>query len=73
MAPPISRFPVPDPGELPDDMRGRILAVQDQVAVNYLKADLTPRHKAMLDFALSNRMANLTGMRPNDEFYSMGR
>ncbi len=24
-------------------------------------------------FALSNRMANLTGMRPNDEFYSMGR
>jgi alkylhydroperoxidase family enzyme len=24
-------------------------------------------------FALSNRMANLTGMRPNDEFYMMGR
>ena len=24
-------------------------------------------------FALSNRMANLTGMRPNGEFYSMGR
>ena len=24
-------------------------------------------------FALSNRMANLTGMRPNDEFYTMGR
>jgi len=24
-------------------------------------------------FALSNRMANLTGMRPNDEFYAMGR
>ena len=24
-------------------------------------------------FALSNRMANLTAMRPNDEFYAMGR
>ena len=24
-------------------------------------------------FALSNRMANLTGMRPNDEFYALGR
>jgi uncharacterized peroxidase-related enzyme len=24
-------------------------------------------------FALSNRMANMTGMRPNDEFYLMGR
>ncbi|MDH3306462.1 MAG: peroxidase-related enzyme [Acidimicrobiia bacterium] len=24
-------------------------------------------------FALSNRMANLTSMQPNDEFYSMGR
>jgi alkylhydroperoxidase family enzyme len=24
-------------------------------------------------FALSNRMANMIGMRPNDEFYLMGR
>ena len=24
-------------------------------------------------FALSNRMANLIGMRPNDEFYTLGR
>ena len=24
-------------------------------------------------FALSNRMANFTAMRPNDEFYAMGR
>lgn len=86
--------------------------VADQVAVNYRKADITPRQRAMLDFAmkvctashtlleadfaalrehgfsdedawdigaitaffgLSNRMANLTGMRPNDEFYLMGR
>jgi uncharacterized peroxidase-related enzyme len=86
--------------------------IADQVATNYLKADITPRQKAMLDFAmkvcnasyavgdddfaqlhahgftdedawdiagitalfgLSNRMANVTGMRPNDEFYLMGR
>ena len=84
----------------------------DQVAVNYRKADITPRQRAMLDFALkvctdsaavveadfaalrehgysdedawdigaitalfglSNRMANLTGMRPNAEFYLLGR
>ena len=86
--------------------------IADQVAVNYRKADITPRQHAMLDFALkvcsasheiddadfaalrvhgfsdddawdigaitaffglSNRMANLSGMRPNDEFYLMGR
>jgi uncharacterized peroxidase-related enzyme len=86
--------------------------VADQVAVNYRKADITPRQKAMLAFAdkvalrsreiddadfvalrehgftdediwdigaiaaffaLSNRMANLISMRPNDEFYLMGR
>ena len=86
--------------------------VADQVAVNYRKADITPRQRAMLDFAmkvctdsgaivdadfaalrahgfsdedawdiaaitaffgLSNRMANTTSMRPNDEFYLMGR
>jgi len=84
----------------------------DQIAVNPLKADLTPRQQAMLAFALkvtrashevgeadfeslrthgfddedvwdiaaisaffglSNRMANVIGMRPNDEFYLMGR
>jgi uncharacterized peroxidase-related enzyme len=187
-APPISRYPVPDIASLPDDLRSRILAVQekagfvpnvflalahrpdefraffayhdalmekpsglskaeremivvatsganeclycvvahgailriraknalvaDQVATNYRKADITPRQKAMLDFAmkvsrdaqsigeadfaalrehgfteedawdigavaaffaLSNRMANLVSMRPNDEFYAMGR
>lgn len=87
-------------------------ALADQVAVNYRKADITPRQRAMLDFALkvcqashevdeadfaalrahgfsdedawdiaaitaffglSNRMANTIGMRPNDEFYLMGR
>jgi len=186
--PPISRFPVPELHDLPEDIRARILAVQekagfvpnvflvlahrpdefraffayhdalmdkpgalskaeremivvatsnanqcqycviahgailrirakqpllaDQVAVNYRKADISERQKAMLDFAmkvstaahavgeadfatlaahgfsmedawdiaaitaffgLSNRMANVSSMRPNDEFYSMGR
>jgi uncharacterized peroxidase-related enzyme len=86
--------------------------VADQVAVNYRKAEITPRQKAMLAFAmkvcndsaslvdadfaalrehglsdedawdigaitalfgLSNRMANMTSMRPNDEFYLLGR
>jgi uncharacterized peroxidase-related enzyme len=84
----------------------------DQVAINYRKADLSARERAMLDaaiklattpqsfgeddverllqygfaredvwdigaitalFALSNRMAQLASMRPNDEFYTMGR
>jgi len=187
-APAISRFPVPALADLPEDVRGRILEVQDkagfvpnvflvlahrpdefraffayhdalmlkdsglskadrelivvatsgandclycviahgailriydknpfiadQVAVNYRKADLTPRRRAMLDFAMkvalraseideadyaalrdhgftdedcwdiaaiaaffamSNRLANMTSMRPNDEFYLMGR
>ena len=84
----------------------------DQLAVNYRKADISPRQRAMLDFAmlvctssqtledvdfaglrahgfsdediwdigaitaffgLSNRMAKLSGMRPNDEFFLMGR
>jgi uncharacterized peroxidase-related enzyme len=187
-APPISRYPVPTLAELPDDIRARILEVQekagfipnvfvtlahrpaefraffayhdalmekeggltkaeremivvatsgandclycivahgailriyaknpllaDQMAANYRKADITPRQRAMLAFALkvalasseigeddfaalkahgwgdedawdigaiaaffalSNRMANLIGMRPNDEFFVMGR
>jgi uncharacterized peroxidase-related enzyme len=187
-APAISRFPVPALADLPDDIRGRILEVQDkagfvpnvflvlahrpdefraffayhdalmlkdsglskaeremivvatsganhcqycviahgailriyeknpfiadQLAVNHRKADVTPRRRAMLDFAMkvagrsgeidegdyaalrahgftdedawdiaaiaaffamSNRLANMTGMRPNDEFYLMGR
>jgi uncharacterized peroxidase-related enzyme len=188
MTHPISRFPVPDLAALPDDIRTRILAVQeksgfvpnvfltlahrpdefraffayhdalmekeggltkaeremivvatsgangcqycvvahgailriraknprvaDQVAINYRKAEITPRQTAMLDFAMkvatashtvgeadfealrahgfsdedawdigaiaaffamSNRLANMTGMRPNDEFYLLGR
>ncbi len=185
---PISRFPVPDLANMPEDIRNRILAVQeksgfipnvflvlahrpdefraffayhdalmekpgnltkaeremivvatsssnqcqycvvahgamlriraknplisDQVAINYRKADITERQKAMLDFVLkvsrsaetvgeadfdvlksqgfgeediwdiaaiaaffglSNRMANVTAMRPNAEFYTIGR
>ena len=93
-------------------VRAKNPLIADQVAANYRKADLTPRQKAMLDFALkvsrraeeteeadlealrahgwtdediwdvaaisaffalSNRMANFLAMRPNDEFYSMGR
>jgi uncharacterized peroxidase-related enzyme len=93
-------------------VRAKNPLVADQVAVNYRKADITPRQRAMLDFALkvaldsgrigegdfaalreqgfseediwdigaiaaffalSNRMANLTSMRPNDEFYLLGR
>jgi uncharacterized peroxidase-related enzyme len=188
MPTPISRFPVPELADLPDDVRAKILEVQDkagfvpnvflafahrpdefraffayhdalllrasglskgekemiivatsganqclycvvahgailriyekaplladQVAVNYHKADITPRQKAMLDFAmkvcldaatigdadyaalrahgfsdedawdiagitalfgLSNRMANAISLRPNDEFYLLGR
>jgi uncharacterized peroxidase-related enzyme len=185
---PISRFPIPDINELPDDLKRRVLVVQekagfipniflalahrpdefrafftyhdalmekesglskaeremivvatsglnqciycvvahgailrireknqliaDQVATNYQKADISDRQKAMLDFAvkvsqksyevcendikallhqgfseedvwdigsisalfaLSNRIANMAGIRPNDEFYTMGR
>lgn len=93
-------------------IRAKNKLIADQVATNYRKADITPRQMAMLDFAikvsnaaeticdadfetlhghgfsdediwdiagitaffgLSNRMANFTSMRPNDEFYSMGR
>lgn len=93
-------------------IRAKNPQIADQIAINYQKADITPRQKAMLDFAmqvsvdaasvseddfaevaahgfsnddiwditaiaaffaLSNRMANVTAMKPNDEFYMMGR
>lgn len=93
-------------------VRAKDPLIADQVAVNYRKADITAKQTAMLDFAmkvsndaksirdedfetlgahgfsdediwdiaaitaffgLSNRMANFTSMRPNREFYSMGR
>jgi uncharacterized peroxidase-related enzyme len=86
--------------------------IADQLATNYRKASLTPRLRAMLDFAckvatssdtiddadhealnahgfdaeaiwdiasiaaffaLSNRIANFSGMMPNPQFYSLGR
>jgi 4-carboxymuconolactone decarboxylase len=93
-------------------IRAKNPLIADQVATNYRKADLSPRQKAMLDFAMkvaqsaqlvgeadfgvlkshgfseddiwdmagisaffgmSNRLANVTSMRPNDEFYALGR
>lgn len=93
-------------------VRAKDPLIADQIAINYRKADITPRQRAMLDFAMkvsfqayevgdadmealkkhgfseddiwdigaisaffgmSNRLANLTSMRPNDEFYTMGR
>ena len=93
-------------------IRAKDPLIADKVAVNPLKADLPPRHRAMLAFALkvanrsaeideadyvalnqagfddeeawdiaaiaamfamSNRLANAFGIRPNDEFYAMGR
>ena len=93
-------------------IRAKNPLIADQVAVNYRKADITQKQRAMLDFAmktamepwtigepdfealraqgfsdediwdiggvaaffaLSNRMANLISMRPNDEFYALGR
>ena len=86
--------------------------IADQVAINHRKAEITDKQRAMLDFALkvclrsneideadfvvlrafgftdddiwdigsitaffgmSNRLANMSGMRPNNEFYLMGR
>ena len=86
--------------------------IADQVAINHRKAEITDKQCAMLDFALkvclhsneideadfvvlrafgfteddiwdigsitaffgmSNRLANMSSMRPNDEFYLMGR
>ncbi|MGE0284942.1 MAG: peroxidase-related enzyme [Bradyrhizobium sp.] len=93
-------------------IRAKSPVIADQIAVNYRKADIAPRQRAMLDFAmkvsrsaeevseadfaalaahgfsnddvwdiaavaaffaLSNRLANVTAMRPNEEFYLMGR
>jgi uncharacterized peroxidase-related enzyme len=93
-------------------IRAKNPRVADQVAVNYQKAEITPRQRLLLDFAmkvateahtiaeadfaalreagfsdediwdigavaaffaLSNRMANLIAMQPNDEFYLLGR
>jgi 4-carboxymuconolactone decarboxylase len=93
-------------------VRAKNPLIADQVAINYRKADISARQRAMLDFAMqvalashtveqndidrvkaagfdeedvwdiaaiaaffgmSNRIANVTSTRPNDEFYTMGR
>jgi uncharacterized peroxidase-related enzyme len=93
-------------------IRAKNPLIADQVATNHRRADVTPRQRAMLDFALkvagrsheidesdytalarhgfsdddvwdivaiaaffamSNRLANAFSIRPNDEFYLMGR
>jgi uncharacterized peroxidase-related enzyme len=93
-------------------IRAKDPLIADQLAVNYRKADIAPRQRAMLDFAMkvalnsaeiedadhaalaeqgfdaddiwdigaiaaffamSNRIANFVSMRPNDEFYALGR
>ena len=93
-------------------IRAKNPLIADQVAINYRKADITAKQKAMLDYAMkvafeayaisdadlatlkshgftdedawdisaiaaffgmSNRLANVTSMRPNDEFYTLGR
>lgn len=93
-------------------IRAKNAHIADQVAINYRKADITSRQRAMLDFGMkvsaaayeigdadmaalkqhgfseddiwdiaaisaffgmSNRLANVTNMRPNEEFYALGR
>lgn len=93
-------------------IRAKNPLISDQVAINPWKADLSARERLIIDFALtmvnnsnsvsdqdlqalrdgglsddeiwdigaitaffamSNRLANLTSMAPNDEFYSMAR
>lgn len=93
-------------------IRAKNPLLADQVAVNYRKADISARQRAMLDlamkvsldaakvgdddfaaaeahgfdrddcwdivaiaafFAMSNRLANGISLRPNPEFYTMGR
>ena len=93
-------------------LRSRNTTIADQIATNHRRADVSPRERAMLDFAVKvatesysidaadferlaeygfsdedvwdigaitaffsygSRMANLIDMRPNDEFYSLGR
>lgn len=93
-------------------IRARNPQIADQIASNYRKADITARQKAMLDFAMkvsqsahlvdeadfqalqaegfseddiqdiagisaffgmSNRLANVMSLRPNAEFYALGR
>src|SRR6478672_7742769 len=52
-------------------IRAKNPLIADQVAVNYRKADITPRQRAMLDFAMK---VSADAQRISDEeFYLMGR
>ena len=51
----------------------KALGIYDQVSVAFGDEDIWDIGAIAAFFALSNRMANLTAMRPNDEFYLMGR
>jgi uncharacterized peroxidase-related enzyme len=93
-------------------LRSKNPRLSDQLAVNYRRAEITARQRAMLDYAMkvalrsaevsdedfaalrahgftlddiwdigaiaafygmSNRIANMSALRPNDEFYALGR
>ncbi len=93
-------------------IRSKNPRLADQIATNYRRAEITPRQRAILDyalkvaldsariseedwqplfqhgltqddiweigaiaafFAMSNRLANMSALRPNDEFYTLGR
>jgi uncharacterized peroxidase-related enzyme len=47
--------------------------VQELLAAGFAREDIWDIGAITALFALSNRMAHLSGMRPNDEFYTLGR
>ena len=47
--------------------------IQNLLACGFIKEDVWDIGAITSLFALSNRMAHLTDMRPNDEFYELGR
>ena len=46
---------------------------QDKVKAGFAREDVWDIGAITALFALSNRMAHLSGMRPNEEFYTLGR
>jgi uncharacterized peroxidase-related enzyme len=50
-------------------IRAKHALIADQVAVNYLNADLTPRQRAMLDFAV--KVAERSHQVSNDDFVAL--
>jgi alkylhydroperoxidase family enzyme len=69
------RYPLPDIANLPEDLRTKILEVQEKAGFVPNVFLALARRPAVWRafFALSNRMASVTGMMPNPEFYLMGR